>query len=135
MITLTDYFGPYKTHPDATPERWQAADELLGRVNRLLERADEAGLHIWDNPVTGSEVSGRINGGFRPQDCPEGALHSSHKEGKAVDIYDPANSLDTWITDELLEELGLYREHPEATPHWCHLTTRAPGSGNRTFHP
>jgi len=52
-----------------------------------------------------------------------------------VDVADGNGKLDETITDALLEAHGLYREHPEATPGWCHLTTRAPKSGRRTFYP
>lgn len=135
MITLSQYFGVYASHPDATPECYAAADELLSRVNRLLDNVDTDRVELRINPKTDSEVSGDTNGGFRPQDCPIGARHSSHKQAMAVDVYDPGNSLDRWLTDERLEEAGLYREAPDATPGWTHLTTRAPGSGLRTFNP
>jgi hypothetical protein len=57
------------------------------------------------------------------------------KQGRAVDVYDPDGHLDAWITDDILEDFGLYREHPDSTSTWCHLTDRAPGSGHRTFWP
>ena len=53
----------------------------------------------------------------------------------AVDIFDPKNEIDGAITDQLLIAHELYREHPAATKGWCHLTTRAPHSGNRSFLP
>ena len=40
-------------------------------------------------------------------------------------------TLDDWLDDDTLERYGLYREAPDATPHWCHLTTRPPMSGRR----
>ena len=57
--------------------------------------------------------------------------------------YDPGDRLDTWLNDfedgqggnSKLEEYGLYREAPSATPNWVHLTTRPPHSGKRTFQP
>jgi len=36
---------------------------------------------------------------------------------------------------DVLEALGLYMEHPDATATWTHLTTRAPHSGRRAFYP
>lgn len=87
------------------------------------------------NPRTHTYVAGETYGGFRPQDCPQGAPHSSHKQGQAVDIYDPDNALDNYVTDAILEAYGLYREAPSATLRWCHLSDRPPGSGKRTFQP
>lgn len=135
MITPDQYFGPHEQSPDATEEVRAAAQSLLTRVNALLDRAVTEDVAIETNPGTGSQVGGSGNGGFRPQDCPIGAPHSSHKLGRAVDVYDPHNALDDWLTDEILEEFGLYREAPQSTIHWCHLTDRAPGSGHRTFNP
>ena len=136
MISLSDYFGPYHNHPDATTQRREAADDLLAKVNALLLEAEADGSYGWlVNPNTGSCISGKTNGGFRPHDCPEGAPSSSHKQGRGIDIYDPAQSLDDWITDEMLAKHGLYREAPESTHNWAHLTDRAPASGHRTFAP
>jgi hypothetical protein len=63
---------------------------------------------------------------------------SSHKEGRGIDIYDPHDgAMDHWCMQNQVDlvEIGLYMEHPAATPGWCHLTTRAPGSGSRVFYP
>lgn len=135
MISLPEYFGPWEDSPDATDERHQAALAMLEKVNPLLEEAETNGVELKINPHTGTLVSGQTYGGFRPQDCPQGAPHSSHKEARAVDVYDPSGALDRWLTDELLEKHGLYRESPDATSGWCHLSDKAPGSGKRTFHP
>jgi len=135
MISLDQYFGIYASHPDASPGMWAAAETMLDKVNSLLEQAEKEGIAIETNPNTNSQVGGETNGGFRPQDCPIGAPASSHKHARAVDVYDPHNALDGWITDELLTDFGLYREAPNATLHWCHLSDKAPGSGRRTFNP
>lgn len=136
MISLADYFGPYWDHPDSTLERREAADDLLSKVNALLLEAEAQGGYEWlINPKTGTNVSGVHNGGFRPHDCPEGSKFSSHKQGRGIDVYDPQNQLDSFLTDEFLAAYGLYREAPDATIHWAHLTDRAPGSGLRTFNP
>lgn len=132
MITVEEYFGRWADHEDATPECRAAAEELLSRVNALLTAS---GISPPVNPVTGNQISANKFGGFRPQFVPIGAPHSAHKEGRAVDVYDPGNALDHWITDERLEEFDLYREHPTTTHGWSHLTTRAPDSGKRTFWP
>lgn len=135
MILISDYFGKWADHPDATPHVKENASMLVQAVNMLLEDAYEFGLDLPINPKTGTHISGTQYGGFRPQDCPEGAPSSSHKVGRGVDIYDPLNELDNWITDTILERRGLYRESPMVTRGWVHLTDRAPGSGRRTFLP
>ena len=135
MISITDYFGIYASHADAGPGMYANAEKMLERVNALLERAESSGIQIEVNPNTNSQVSGEFNGGFRPQDCPVGASKSSHKQARAVDVFDKNNALDNWITDDILVEFGLYREAPEATPRWTHLSDKAPPSGRRTFKP
>lgn len=135
MILLSDYFGPWIDHPDATDERKKNAEAMLAKVASLLDDAFQNDVDLIDNPTTGTLVSGQKYGGFRPQSCPQGAPQSSHKEGRGVDIYDPVNELDNWITDKILEKHELYRESPLVTKGWCHLTDRAPRSKWRTFMP
>ena len=135
MITIDDYFGPYAKHPDAKPGKWAVADIMLDKVNGLLEEAMEHGVDFIDNPKTGTLVSGSENGGFRPMDCKTGAPLSAHKGGHAVDVFDPRNELDNWLTDEILTKHKLYREHPDDSPTWCHLQDTPPKSGKRTFKP
>jgi len=136
MITLKEMFGEKIHSPDATEERLTNAKELLKRIDLLFDYLE------YEPPVcpnTGTQISGSLHGegdgGFRLQSSKTGAAKSSHKEGQAIDIYDPYNQLDDMLSDKILEKFNLYREHPSATPHWCHLTTRAPRSGNRTFYP
>ena len=136
MITLQQYVGKHSGSADWTPERQRNATILLPKVNALLDRYEsETTREVKINPATGSNISGSSDGGFREQNCPQGSAHSSHKEGKGIDVYDPDNAIDNWITDEVLEEFGLYREAPGSTNHWCHLTDRPPPSGHRTFQP
>ncbi|HLP99201.1 MAG TPA: hypothetical protein VK149_12240 [Sideroxyarcus sp.] len=135
MITLTHYFGSRIRHPEAAQEIQAAAAVMLGKVNALLNAATVAGIPCLINPKTNSQISGTTEGGFRLCDCDVGKARSSHKEGRGVDVYDPSNALDKWVTDEILEKFGLYREHPSATNTWLHLTDRPPKSGRRTFYP
>lgn len=134
-IDIDDYFGPWIDSQDVTEEVMANAIELLDKVNPLLSLAATVGVKIKTNPKTGTLVSGTKYGGFRPQSCKEGAKNSAHKTGEAIDVYDPSGMLDHWIDDHLLETFGLYREHPDATNGWCHLSKRAPKSGKRTFYP
>jgi hypothetical protein len=137
VITLPEYFGPWRDHPDATVERVSNALRLLTAVSALESFAVMDGVEFPTNPATDSGVSGQQYGGFRPQDCTEGAMHSSHKEGLAVDRYDPTNAIDNWCMANLdkLEQCGIYIEAPEATWHWSHWTIKPPGSGHRVFIP
>lgn len=137
MITLDQYVGVWKNHENWNGTNQYAAALLLDRVNALLKDYIKAGRELEINPKTKSHVSGEIYGGFRPLDCPIGAKNSSHKLAMAVDVYDPFNSLDIWIdaNPSVLEKHNLYREHASATRNWCHLSTKAPRSGKRTFFP
>lgn len=132
MITPDQYFIGREHSIDQS----QNAITLLGRVNPLLYRYESStGRILPISPKTNSQISGTTNGGFRLPDCTEGAPNSSHKQACGVDVYDPDNAIDDWLTDTILEQFGLYREHPDDTPTWLHLTTRAPHSGKRSFHP
>jgi hypothetical protein len=144
MITIEEYFQA-KPH---TPEHEAAAKDLLERVNDLLAHALEDGAFDGPKcPNTGTQISGSKGGSgdgrFRLQTATTGSTLSSHKEAKGVDVYDPRNELDALLDhseigggeNPALEHYGLYREAPDATQGWCHLTTRAPRSGRRTFKP
>jgi len=137
MITLNQYVGPHRESPDWTPTCEQNATKLLAASAALEAEMADDGVEFPDNPATGSGVSGQTFGGFRPQDCTQGAPNSSHKKGQAVDRYDPKDEIDAWLMahQDRLVFHGLYIEHPSATPGWSHWTTRAPGSGNRVFYP
>ena len=134
MITLQDYFND-KPHPT---EYNLNALTLLYRVNNLITAfITDTGEVSVNNPATGNQISGSKNGdgGFRLPTSLTGSSKSAHKQGMAVDIYDPQNKLDDYLTDEILTKFDLYREAPESTLGWCHLGTRIPGSGHRTFKP
>lgn len=148
MITLDEYFGPWKDHVDATEERKQNAKMLLHACAALEYFAQRDGIEFPEHARglsalhwhDSSDISGNGYGGFRPQDCPIGAPQSSHKEGLAVDRYDPEGLIDSWCMKHsevggLLEACGIYIEHPEATEGWSHWTIRRPRSGNRVFRP
>lgn len=142
MITRDQYFrdprtGSTKPHQ---PEHDDAAKDLLGKVNRLLDHAVSViAFQRSIDPDTGSEISGKAggagDGGFRLPDSKTGAAHSKHRTGHGIDVYDPGNYLDTRLTDGMLEEFGLYREHPDSTSGWCHLQDLPPHSKRRTYYP
>lgn len=143
MITPEQYFAA-KPHSDVDKVN---ADDLLTRVNALADEYTSQGGVSLKCPNTGTEISGSKNGhgdgGFRLQTATTGKGKSAHKEAKAVDKYDPYDGFDKWLDNyeiadggnTKLAQYGLYREHPASTPTWCHLTTRAPHSGHRTYLP
>ena len=130
-ITLEQYF---RGRPHS-PVQEEAALELLAKVNCLLDEFRLSGGEVPINPHTNSMISGLTEGGFRLPDCVQGSKFSSHKEAKGVDITDPKNELDAWITRKVLEKYNLYREAEQYTQKWVHLQTRVPKSGCRSFLP
>jgi hypothetical protein len=137
MITLSQYVGPWSDSPDWTPERQANAEALLAKCDALEAEMMEAGVEFPVNPKTTTQVSGEVYGGFRPQSCPIGASHSNHKEGRAVDRYDPFDAIDNWcmVHQDRLKEHGICIEHPDATPHWSHWQSVPPASGHTVFRP
>jgi len=140
MISLSDYFGAKRLNPEVTELMRLNATGLLDRVNDLLAEAREAGeYNNWIDVDTGTCVSGTKggsgDGGFRLSYSTTGARNSQHRHARAVDVYDPHNTLDTFISDTLLMRHGLYREAPGKTPGWCHLQSVPPSSGRHTFLP
>lgn len=137
MITLEEYFGKWIEHPDATDARKENARKLLTACTKLEALARIDCVQFRQNPTTHSQISGSQYGGFRPQEYALGAAHSAHKEGLAVDIYDPDGKIDAWCmaNQEKLKQCGIYIEHPYATLSWSHWTIRPPASGNTVFYP
>lgn len=125
MLTVDEYL---RQHAKIWPTSVQdAASILIPKVNALLNDPDcpspDAGLRSgYRPPAFNAGVSGA-------------APNSKHMTGHAVDVNDNDGALDAWLTDEILERYGLYRELPDATVTWCHLQDLPPGSGRRTFHP
>lgn len=135
MISAEQYFNG-KPH---SPEQATAAAALLEKVNALLGWARLGGYAGTADPDTSCQIGGDCkkgngDGGFRGPDEP-GAPKSNHKTAHAVDVYDPGDKLDRILDDQVLERFGLYREHPDHTPTWCHLQDVAPKSGRRSFLP
>jgi len=135
LITVNDYFGPRWGNALVTPEVVARATLLLEKVDPLL-RFCKLHMDLHQNPRTKTYVSGWSgDGGWRLPDSETGVAKSKHKIAAAVDVYDPQNEIDDFLTDEILAEFGLYREHPLRTNTWCHLQDIAPGSRKRTFWP
>jgi len=135
MITPQNYFRAYSGHRELNEDIYGRAAYLLSRANDLLAECVDRGWIPVINPHTGNLISGQDNGGWRPSDCAIGSAKSSHKLGQGIDVADRDGALDAMIDDAMLERHELYREHPDATAGWVHLTDRAPGSKRRTFWP
>lgn len=128
MITVKDYFmGRDLLFPhECTDEIRRNATETVRRVNLLLERFGE---------------SRAVNSGWRPAavnaSTPGSAKRSNHMMGLACDLDDDDGYLDEWCMDNLdiLEEIGLWMEHPSATKGWCHVQMVPPRSGRRVYYP
>lgn len=137
MITIEQYVGLWANSPDWNLERKNNAVKLLEACNKLEAYAVKDGVEFKINPITNSNVSGTKYGGFRPQDCSEGAPDSAHKQGQAVDRFDPKGLIDSWCmkNQDKLVECGIYIEHPSTTPNWSHWSTRSPHSGKHVFYP
>ena len=99
---------------------------LIPRVNDLIQDLPEA---IRPKGITSGFRPGRFNV------AAGGAPHSGHVVGKAVDLSDPNEAIDTYLTahPELLVKHSLWREDPKCTKSWCHLDITA--RPNHTFIP
>ena len=128
-MIISDYWmGRDKAHAaDMTPEIRSNAADLVVRCNQL------AATIPFPLP--------RVSSGWRPPSINAGvkgaAKRSNHMTGNAVDFADPDGKLDAWCLANLptLERIGLWLEHPDATPAWCHLQRVPPRSGRRVFRP
>lgn len=127
-LKVTDYYmGRDRDYRgELTRELRANARETVRRANRLMKRA---GLFR------------KVTSGWRPAalnaTVPGAAKGSKHISCLAIDLEDRDGRLDAWCMAHLdvLEEIGLWLEHPDATPDWCHLQTLPPRSGNRVFEP
>lgn len=82
----------------------------------------------------------KVTSGYRTEEAnlaAGGSKNSWHKSARAIDLHDFDGKLDLYCTNNLsvLEELGLYLEHPNNTLGWCHLQVKPPKSGKRVFFP
>ena len=139
MISRKDYLGSYAGCSDITPAISVNIDRLLNKVNALLAYMQQDKVIVPINPKTRSQISGELNGGFRPSDCKVGSEKSQHKQGNALDLYDPLGLVDAWTTNpnnlKKIQALDLYFEDKSVTAGWCHVQIVPPKSGRRWFLP
>lgn len=128
MITWEDYFKRRDVDyaSEMTSQIATLAQITISRANDLLDAFGEAR---------------QVTSGWRPPEVnaatPGAAQFSRHMTGQAVDLADPEGDLDDWCMkhSEILENIGLWQEHPASTKGWCHVQIVAPKSGNRVFYP
>ena len=129
LMNVAEYWmGRDKTHAgELTAEIRANAADLAARCAALAAELP------FDLP--------RVSSGWRPPAINAGvkgaAKRSNHMTGNAVDFADPKQIMGRWCLANLpaLERAGLWLEHPDVTPTWCHLQRVAPRSGNRVFRP
>lgn len=127
-ISLAQYFmGRDLEHAaELTEELRCNAVLMVARANALLARA---------------AMACAVNSGWRPHAVnariANASPRSRHLTCQAIDLDDPGDRLDAWCLENLdvLAALGLWLEHPDATPGWCHVQIVPPRSGRRVFEP
>ena len=116
---------------DLTPEMKADSQDLLEKVNLLLMDFYK------DYPDAAIR---KVNSGYRRAEdnaSAGGSKKSKHMLCQAIDLSDSDEKLDRWLTllPEKLIKYDLYREHPDHTKNWCHLSNIPPKSKKRTFFP
>ena len=133
-IGIAEFFHHGMDGADAAIK--SAAQITVTRANTLLDRLAAAGVSLETN-----DRGSMVNSGYRPAainaTIPNAAKRSKHMLGQAIDISDPDGVVDDWCMNNLdvLEEVGIWLEHPSATKGWAHWQIVPPGSGNRCFYP
>lgn len=123
MITVDQYL--MGRTEGLTDELLINATDTVERVNLLLDKFGE---------------QRSVTSGYRPASINSqvgGAKKSNHIICKACDLEDKNGRLDEWCMNNkhILEQIGLWLEHPSATQGWCHVQTVPPKSNNRVFYP
>lgn len=130
MILADEYFQDslvnYGYRPDVRD--YDRCDDLLTRVNAIFEALGYP-CDLRSGHRTPEKTLALIAQGYRA------ARGGNHELSLAVDVADPTNMADADLSDELLEQYGLWRESPTATAGWVHLQSVPPKSGHRTFVP
>jgi len=135
MITMNELLSNQATLKDLAPDIQKNLNELLIKINKVRES--------WAKPMT-------ITSGLRTMkhhlkiyadkgitDKSKIPMMSNHLYGRAVDISDPHKELQKWCKDNepMLVSIGLWMEHFDKTPNWCHFQINPPKSRSRWFMP
>ena len=129
-ISIETYYNGRDTEyaAELTPEIVANARLTVARINQLLERAGR------------SEID-ELNSGWRPKSVNDAtsnsATGSKHLTAEAGDIPDSDRALARWCYTHqpVLEEIGLWMEHPGWTRTWVHVQIVPPKSGHRCYIP
>jgi hypothetical protein len=143
VITLAQYWMGRDTKyaAELTAEIQHNASTLVGKVNNLLNFAEEDGVAPGADQVTGNAVASGWRPLFVNDRTRNAAAGSKHLSGLGVDLQDtPNRDLARWCLKNLdaLEAAGLWMEDPQWTggaDSWVHLQSVPPGSGRRVFIP
>jgi hypothetical protein len=114
-------------------------EEIDTNLNKLLEKLNVV-RQKWGKPLI---VTSGLRSQADQQRINPKAPKSAHMLGMACDFSDPDGKFDEWCSNnqDLLVELGLWQEHPDATKGWVHLDMRErpirdrPGCLKRQFRP
>lgn len=116
----------------------------------LMNRKDGLTFELLDNAITTVDKVNqlldafgqqrKITSGYRPaavNAAVGGAKLSNHMKCMACDLEDADGKLDEFCMANfaVLEKIGLWLEHPDATKGWCHVQTVPPRSKSRVFRP
>lgn len=142
IITMQQYWhGNEAAHGHLlTPELRANAQRTVDAANELLGIAQDGGVMLTPGRY------GMVRSGWRPpavNAATNGASKTSlHMQCLAMDAEDPYGILAAWCfanRDVVLKDIGLWMEHPTATPTWCHVQLRPQASfaktGLRYFYP
>jgi hypothetical protein len=127
-ITLEEYYmGRDVTHSEELSDAHRYNAKItVDRANALLEAFGE---------------ERRVTSGWRPAGInaatPNASPVSKHVLCQAVDLEDKTGTLDQWCAEheDVLAQIGLWREASSATPTWTHIQIVPPHSGHRVFYP
>lgn len=140
FISVLEYLGSTEL-ASLPPEHIANLNTLIPKVNELLSRFGEyrkcnSGYRSMEEHLA---IYARINARRKAQGLPERRIpmSSRHLSAAAIDLEDRDGKLKAWLLNnvKVLEELGLYCEHPDDTPTWAHIQTTKPASGRRFFKP
>lgn len=141
-ITKDEYLMGRAKWEDLSADKKLSIEHLLEKVNALLEkfgsyRKVNSGLRTMESHLATYKA---INEKKKSQGLPEVKvpMGSKHLSGEAIDLEDRDGKLKVFIkglSEQELQELGLYYEEFSHSPSWVHSQIVAPKSKSRFFNP
>lgn len=133
-ITLDDWITSSGKYPDRAKSE-ELTYDVKSAAMLLVDKINELDRRIGLGKVS-------VSSGFRPTKVnagiPNAAKASGHTRGMAIDFSDKDGYLKEKVAKhpEILRELGLFMEHPDATATWLHLDMiRRTDRPDRIFRP